>query len=182
MITPEIEAAIKNISRAEAEEVYRTLGTRFGVPETPRHTHDGKDSEPILESSLRERIEYIHVAVEDTRAIDVDDYGHFWIAPYACVVLEAVEMHKVAGSDGGAVTLQVEKVGNGVAVGSGVDLLTTPFNLKGTANTLQSSSIVSTSTSGVRDATMKIGDRLALLPTGTLTSLRTVIVRVTVQH
>lgn len=182
MINENLKKAIDEISKGEAQDVYRTLGTRFGFSETPRHSHDGKDSAQISEKNLLERQRVVNHVVADSDAIDVDDYGPFWIAPFSCIVMSAMEVHKVKGSDGSAVTLQIEKLADTEASGAGIDLLVTPFDLKGDANEFQESLIVSTYTNSTRDQTMIRGDRLGLVLTGTPTSLRTVIVSLIIQY
>lgn len=50
---------------------------------------------------------------------------------------EVLSVHKnqtVIGSDGGAVTLMLEKVPSGTAIGSGTDILSATMNLKSTAD------------------------------------------------
>ena len=57
----------------------------------------------------------------------------FWIAPAACKIVSAVERHiTVAGQAG---TMQVEKIPSGTAIGSGIVVLASAFDLTSTANT-----------------------------------------------
>jgi|TARA_Y100000310_G_scaffold158782_1_gene158225 hypothetical protein len=77
----------------------------------------------------------------------------------------------VAGSDGSAVTAEVEKVPSGTAIASGVDIATATFNLKGTANTVQAGTLTSTDA----DLDLVAGDSLAVDFTGTLTAATGVI-------
>ena len=102
----------------------------------------------------------------------------FFIAnrPYQIVGIRQV--HSVAGSDGGAVNLQVTKDTGTAAPGAGTDLLTNNsnagFNLKGTANTVQAGALTATA------AALKLapGDRLSVDFAGTLTAVAGVVVTV----
>jgi hypothetical protein len=103
------------------------------------------------------------------------NYGKFFIAPRACTVTKISEVHTTAGSDGSAVTLTVERLQGTETSGNGDDLLgTTKINLKGTAETVQSPDLTSTTAS----LTLAAGDRLNLIDTGTLTSVAGVCVTV----
>lgn len=72
----------------------------------------------------------------------------------------------VPGSDGGAVTLMIENVASGTAIGSGLDIATGTVNLKGTADTVQAATMHGT------QANRKLaqGSSLALDFTGTMTA------------
>jgi len=88
----------------------------------------------------------------------------FFIANRSYQILEVIERHEVAGSDGGAVTIMLKKVPSGTAPASGSDVLTAGLSLKATANINQ------TGTIGQID-TLVAGDALSLVTTGTLTAL-----------
>lgn len=88
-------------------------------------------------------------------------------------VMVVGERHGTAGTNAGAVTLQLEKVPSGTAKGSGTNILVTAFNLKSTANTLVKKEGVDL-TSKVLD----IGDSLAWKTSGTLTDLADVHITV----
>ena len=84
------------------------------------------------------------------------------------------EVHSTAGSDVGAVTLQIEKLTGTTALDSGSTLLSTAFNLKGTANT-----VVSYEGTRLTSSRQLVeGDRLALKDAGTLTDLAGVCVTI----
>lgn len=102
------------------------------------------------------------------------NYGTFFVADKKYVIVGVVEEHNVAGNDAGAVTLSVEKCGTGVAPGSGLDILTTAFNLRATANTPQFGALITIKSS----LSLKKGDRLVLKDTGTLTNVSHVCVTV----
>ena len=97
----------------------------------------------------------------------------FFIANRNYTIFEVKERHQTAGSDAGAVTLQIEKLANGVAPGSGVNCLTAGFNLKATANTLQTGAIVATAGQYIEK-----GQALTLKSSGTLDSVVGVTVHV----
>lgn len=92
---------------------------------------------------------------------------NFFIARRPYRVLGAVEVHSVAGTDGGAVTLTIEKIPSGTAKGSGTNVLSTTFNLKSTANT----GVWVGPNATAASARLAIGDRLGAVSTGTLTAL-----------
>lgn len=102
----------------------------------------------------------------------------FFVAPAPCEVLDIQEVHSTAGTDAGAVSLQVTKDVSTDAPGAGTDLLTSVgFNMKGTANTVQEGTLVSSKAS----LAMKRGDRLSVDFAGTLTALAGVVVTVTLR-
>lgn len=94
-----------------------------------------------------------------------------WIAPFACEVFAAYEIHATAASAG---TVQLVKCTSGQAITSGTSLLTTAFDLTSTANTQQAGSLVTDRTK----LQLAAGDRLALDFTGSLTSLAGLLVEV----
>lgn len=101
----------------------------------------------------------------------------FFIAPFDLTIRSVDYIHGTAGSDGGAVTAQVERLQGTEAIGSGDDLLASTFNCKGTANTVQNGALTSTTAS----LTLSKGDRLGVDFTGTLTSLANVAITFTYQ-
>ena len=90
--------------------------------------------------------------------------------PYKVVAIRQV--HSTAGSDGGAVTLSVSKDTGTAAPGAGTGILTATFNLKGTANTVQTGALSATEA----DLILAAGDRLSLVYGGTLTAVAGVVV------
>src|SRR6059058_2039095 len=93
-------------------------------------------------------------------------------------VVSADEVHATASTDAAAVNLQLTKDTGTQAPGAGVDLLTNNtaagFNLKGTANTVQSATLSATTA----DLTLAAGDRLSIDFAGTLTALAGVVLTV----
>lgn len=104
----------------------------------------------------------------------------FYVANQAARVVAIREIHSVAGTDGGAVNLQVVKDAGTDAPGAGTNLLTNNasagFNLKGTANTVQAGTLDVDAA-----VTLAAGDRLAVDFAGTLTTLAGVTVTVTLR-
>jgi hypothetical protein len=64
-----------------------------------------------------------------------------FVAPRALMVVGITLRPDVAGTDAGAVTVQVRKVPSGTAIASGTALLSAAMNLKSTANTNVSGSL-----------------------------------------
>ena len=108
-------------------------------------------------------------ASADYNAASVD--FSFFVAPRAMKVVGITLRPTVAGTDGGAVTAQVEKVPSGTAIGSGTDLMSATLNLKGTANTNQTGTLSATA-SALR---LAAGDALGVDFTGVLTNATGVI-------
>lgn len=86
-------------------------------------------------------------------------------------VQEVMERHTTAGSNGGAVTLDVEKCDDAEAIGAGDSVLASTFNLKSTVDTLVRKSTASGLATALATRTIKGGQALALNFTGTLTAL-----------
>jgi len=91
----------------------------------------------------------------------------FFIARHPCEVLWVAESHIVAGTDAGAVTMDIVKLTDGQAVASGVSILASTFDMKSTANTVVSKQGKDLSP----NRQLKPNDRLALKFTGVLTNL-----------
>lgn len=116
----------------------------------------------------------ISTRVQDTTAATAANYGYFFVADRPYEIVSVSERHKTAGTDGSAVTLQVEKLASGVAKASGVDILATAFDLKATINTNQYGTLTNTKTALI----LKKGDSLGLETSGTLTAVADVCVTV----
>lgn len=102
----------------------------------------------------------------------------FFVAPQACKVLAISEVHGVAGTDPGAVTAVVTKDTGTQAPGAGTSLHQSgSFNLKGTANTVQTATLSTTPAT----LTLAAGDRLAVKLTGTPTALAGAVVTATIE-
>lgn len=104
-----------------------------------------------------------------------------FIAQRPCKLILATEVHSTAGTDGGAVNLQLTHDRGTDAPGAGTDLVSlnanAGFNLKGTANTPQVATFIS---SGI--LYIARGERISLDFAGTLTSLAGVVVTLTFEE
>lgn len=96
--------------------------------------------------------------------------SNIFTAPYALKVTSITYAPTVAGTNGSAVTLEVEKCTGTTAPASGTAIHSGTANLKGTINTVQTLTLV---TSGAE--VLAAGDRLALDVTGTLTDVAGVV-------
>lgn len=149
------------------------------------HHHNGTDSSQVAFQDLAGKKMFITWTIPGTSAATATNYGFFFIAPISCTVIEIDEIHQTAGTDGGAVTLAVYKATGTTASGAGTNILAGPtsFNLKGTANTVQTATAINglsvVRTSGIGVTSLKIGDRLDLVTSGVLTSVANVTVTVT---
>lgn len=142
---------------------------------------DLPDAPPIPESFQianmdGETVLWINVRVKNTDAATAANYGPFFIAPFDCEFLRAFERHGTKGSQND-VTLDIEKLSDGTAKGSGVSVLASVFGI-GANN---SSSDVFSSKDGTLTAAnrrLARGEVLALKTAGTLTDLNDVVVTV----
>jgi len=112
---------------------------------------------------------YITENLVSTIPATAANYGIIFIATHPCTVMMVAESHTVAGSDAGAVTLNIEKLTTGQALDAGAEIITTSFNLKSTANTPVIKQGYNELTNANRS--LKQGDRLALKDAGTLTAV-----------
>lgn len=106
-----------------------------------------------------------HAFAHSAAAAAIDT--NFFIADREYEVISIEEVHAAAGTDGGAVTLQVRRCQGAEAPSAGDALTTTAFNLKSTANTVVTGTLTATAANRVLAA----GDRLAADFSGTLTAL-----------
>lgn len=160
-LQPHIQLEIRNALDKYSRE------NEFKTSRIPLHEHTGIDSKQVKFVNLAEKRLFIVKSLDGAEAQTAANYGVFFIAPYDCGILSVTEVHQVAGTDGGSVTLNIEKLSSGVALGSGQEILSTPFSLKSTANIVQDG--VLTNIIGYKQ--LKKGERLALKDVGTLTSL-----------
>jgi hypothetical protein len=87
-------------------------------------------------------------------------------------LVEARESHVTAGSDGGAVTLDVVKAASGTAVGSGTSMLASTFSLKSTAATpVAKSDALGTTSRTEANRQITKGDTVYADHTGTATAV-----------
>lgn len=135
----------------------------------PKHFHE---TDKIDFRSISKKKFYIHHTIYGTDAATATNYGVFWIAPFDCTITEVREAHQTAGTDAGAVSLNIEKLTGTQALDAGVATLATAFNLKGTINVVNTGSLTTT----LADLRLSRGDRLAMDDAGTLTAVANVTV------
>lgn len=114
----------------------------------------------------------ITVRIPDTAAQTAANFGPMFTAPFPCVLVAVKERHAVAGSDGAAVTLDVEKIPSATAKGSGTTMLNATLSLKATADTVQSGVLTPT----LANRELAINDSIGIKTSGTLTALKDVTV------
>jgi hypothetical protein len=135
-----------------------------------------KENDNSNDISIKERIRADDVDKKDgfiitaqlvgTEPATAANYEVFFIAPKPCMVLEVREVHRVLGTNAGAVTLNIEKLTGTQALDAGVTLCKTAFNLKSTINT-----VVTKKYADLQNLVLAAGDRLALKDAGTLTAV-----------
>jgi hypothetical protein len=118
------------------------------------------------------------VTVAINVAIDLEKGGQFFTAFRAMEVMSVSEVHAVAASDAGTVELDIEKLEQGEAPGTGVSVLASPFDLTGTANT------VTTYTGRFlsSDRVLAPTDRLSAVFSGVLTDVSDVQITVYLKY
>lgn len=102
------------------------------------------------------------------------NYGYIFTPPFPYEILSIVEKHDVAGTDAGAVTLDILKVPNGTTLASGVSVLVSTFSLKSTADTAIMKQGIALSS----NRSFAPLDSIALVVSGTLTALEGVQVTI----
>lgn len=150
------------------------LDTRVAILEDrmQEHVHNEVDG-----TSSLSYIAFVTVNLPSTQPQTAANFGIFFTATRPCFVRAVSEKHTVAGTDAGAVTLQIERLQGTTALDSGTTILETAFDLKGTAYTTQQGQLnrIKTSTA------LQTGDSLALKDSGVLTSLQGVQVTLEIQ-
>lgn len=149
-----------------AQQVYdqNSASNQFAVSQTPFHTHNGSDSPKLSFSTLVDRSEFVNVVLPGILGRTTNNWGVIFTAPFQCAIASATEIHQTAEATATTMTVQLEKLTGTTASGSGTTLLLTSFNLKGTANTLQTARFNSTSAKTNAGAfNLQPGDRLGLV-------------------
>lgn len=168
----DLEEKIKDI----AEQVYdeQSATNQFAVSQVPFHTHNGSDSQRISFLDLTNRNEFINITLPGFSGQTSNNWGVVFIAPYACAVMGATEVHQTAESTTTTMTVQIEKLTGTMASGSGTSLLVTPFNLMATANTVQTG-VLNTTTAKNGAFNLVSGDRLGLVLSTTGSASNTLV-------
>ena len=111
------------------------------------------------------------ITIQGTSAATSTNYGYVLTSKSIAYEIIAVgEKHETAGTNAGAVTLDVVKVPDGTAISSGATILATTFNLKSTANTWVLKQGTNLSTARFIRI-IQAGESIALKTTGTLTDV-----------
>lgn len=127
---------------------------------------------------LRNKLEAVSHSLDGTQAATAANYGVFAHAMAACVVEAVWISHQTAGTDAGAVTLDIEKLTSGTALDSGTTILSSAYDLKGTINTPVNSAL----NADISRRQIGRGERLALKDSGTLTAVAGVCVTVVLRY
>lgn len=111
---------------------------------------------------------------------DVIDQNLF-IADRPYRVVEVREAHPVAGTDAGAVTLDVKKATGTTAIASGTTVLGSTFDLKGTINTVVAKTRANGGVVSTPVGYLAQGDRLGVDITGVTTSITQVVLSIVLE-
>lgn len=142
---------------------------------TPFHTHTKFDMNPVVFSDIDQKHLYIPWTIPGVQAATSTNYNPFFIVPVSNMRVYAFyEVHSIAGTAAGSVTLQLEQLTGTTAPGSGNAILGTALSLKATANTVQTATLTTTAAY----VGLSKGYRLGLVSSGTLTTLANVSVLV----
>lgn len=131
------------------------------------HTHNTVDSTSKLVTNS-----FVTFSLPGTLAQTAGNYGIVFTATRPCFVSAISYVHTVAGT---SPSLQVERLQTTTALGAGTVLLTTAFSGSATANTVQRGTLIS-------QTGLKLGDRLALKISGTLTNYQGVNVTIELEY
>lgn len=156
----------------QIDSITRTIDKMQKNPRIPDHFHNGFDTSRIKWTDIYQRKVYVHHTLYGATAATAANYGTFYIVPTACVLTKFQEVHQVAGSDAGAVSVTLEKLTSTTAPDSGSVMLASVLSLKATANTVQTGTITAT----LANRTLAAGNRLCLKDAGTLTDVSNVTV------
>lgn len=164
-------------TQSQIGKLWDAINDIKGNPPLLDHFHTGFDVSQVSWGDLSNRYLYIQQTIYGTDAATAANYSTFWIAPFTVQVTNFYEVHATAGTDGSAVTLQLEKLTGTQAPGAGNTMLSTALSLKATINTVQTATLTTT----LANRSLAKGNRLALLKAGTLTSVANVTVLVELQ-
>lgn len=118
-----------------------------------------------LTYQAKSRQNFVFVVTVPLLAANVDNYVYTFSRPGK--IVDARINLTVAGSDGGAVTLNIRKCASGTAPASGTSVLASTLNLKSTAATPVAGTLSATQSALLFEA----GDSVSFDYTGTLTDL-----------
>ena len=159
-----------NDNTQQVIELQGRVGTLENRMDT--HYHGGFESTPVKWANLSQRKLHVSHTIYGADAATAANYSTVFIAQYACLLTIFQEVHKTAGTDAGAVTLDLEKLTGTTAPGSGVTMLGATIDLKGTINTVKTATLASGA--NLPNLSLAAGDRAALKLTGTPTAVANV--------
>lgn len=136
------------------------------------HYHNGFDVSRINFSDIYQKKIWIEHTIYGTDAATAGNYKTIMIVPTPMTLTGFKEVHTVLGTDGSAVTLDLEKLTGTTAPGSGSSMLLSTVSLKSTINTVVTGSLTAT----LANRSVVAGDRIALKLAGTPTSVANVTV------
>lgn len=165
-------------TQKQIDELRASIENIKSNPVLVPHSHNGFDMDKVIFANLATRTELHYFTIYGTDAATAGNYGTFFIARYPCYVSRFQEVHQTAGTDGGAVTLDLEKLTGTTAPDSGVSVLASALSLKATINTVQTATLTNTTA----NRSLAIGDRLCLKDSGVLTSVANVVVLLEVTY
>ena len=95
------------------------MNSQYSVTQIPSHVHNGVDSQQVSYNSLTDVADTVTYTLFGTNAATSSNYSIFFVAPYQLKLMSAREVHATNGTDGGAVSLQIERLTGTTAPGSG---------------------------------------------------------------
>lgn len=166
---------VPSIQPDEIKKIWQAIQQLQSNTAVLDHFHNGFDSSRVYWGDINLKKIYLEHTIFGTNAATAANYGVFFIAPQAVQVTGFREVHQTLGTDGGAVTVTLEKLTSGQAPDAGGVLLDTALSLKTTINTVQTGTLITTTTANL---SLAKNDRLCLKDAGVLTSVANVTVLV----
>lgn len=150
---------------------------KIGKPTQTNVTQLVQPLDAVSKQTINGLIQFpVATRLKNTDAATAANYGVFFIADKTFRVTSVTEIHGTAGTDGGTVSLNIEKLTGTQAPDGGKVILTTAFSLKTTINTVQYGTLVT------NDPIILLrGDRLCLKDAGVLTAVANLTVTVYLQ-
>lgn len=156
------EEDIKTIAQQVFDQ--NEASNQFAVSQTPFHTHNSSDSPQLDFKNIKNRLEFLNINLPGILGQTSSNWGVIFTAPFACTVIGATEVHQTAEATATTMSVQLEHLTGTQASGAGITLLVSSFNLKGTANTVQTATMDQTSAKIQANAfSLATGDRLGLV-------------------
>lgn len=153
-------------------DIQRDVESLKARPSLKDHFHSGLDVSNIKWQDINLRKFHIWHTIQGVNAATGTFYGVFWIAPFACYLSGFKEVHQTAGTDGGTVSLTLEKLTGTQALDAGSVMLNSALSLKAAENTVQTGVLTGT----IANLNLSVGDRIAMKGAGTLTAVANITV------